>query len=121
MLQLWTMQIGQWRRARDQGIQMLDITVKSGLHVFAPEPSVLWAYKRGETSWDEYVVAFEAKMRQSIIDYPKHWDTFAKKERVALACYCAAGENCHRHLLVPLITHHLAQFPVEVAFHGELK
>lgn len=122
MLQLWTMQLGHWRLARDRDIQVLDITVKSGLHVFAPEPAVLWAYKRGETSWGEYVLRFNEKMARSQTEYPKHWETFARKERVALACYCAKGQNCHRHLLVPLITNYLGEHhAVEIAFNGELE
>jgi len=103
-VELYTISLSQWRKARDRGITLIDITVKSGLRVFAPEDAVLWAYKRGEVSDEDYTELYLKRLQEQFRASPEVFEQFLMNEGpVAVACYCAAGKFCHRHVFVPFI------------------
>lgn len=117
---LWTIQLSNWRLAKQQDVFLLNTTAKSGLQPFAPEYSNVMAYKRGELTEQEYTVRYWEKMQLSQQQYPKHWARLKHYPRVAVACYCRAGAFCHRHLFVELAKTYLEQAGHTVILKGEL-
>lgn len=103
-MELYTVALSQWRKAKERQIELIDITVKSGLLVFAPDPSVLWAYKRNEVSDDEYTDLYLKRLREQLWAHPEDFQKFLENEGpVAVACYCRAGKFCHRHIFAPFM------------------
>lgn len=103
-MDLYTISLSQWRKAKDLQIELFDITVKSGFKLFAPEDAVLWAYKRGEVSDDQYTDLYLERLRNNFRASPEGFRTFLEREgKTAVACYCPAGKFCHRHLFVSFI------------------
>lgn len=117
---IWTMQISNWRMAREHQIAMLDITVKSGIQAFAPSWENLRAYKDGQLSQSEYTMRYYQKVLENSGRCKSDWDDLTKNRSVALACYCRVGEYCHRHLFAPLAIAHLQSLGHRVVFRGEL-
>ncbi|MCY1349219.1 hypothetical protein D9M68_18260 [compost metagenome] len=103
-MELYTIAIPQWRKAKAKDIEVFDITVKSGFEPFAPEPSVLWAYKRGEVSDELYTELYLKRLREQFRASPEVFESFLQRPGpIAASCYCTAGKFCHRHLFVQFI------------------
>lgn len=119
-IHVWTMQMAQWRLAREMDVHVLDITVMSGIKAFAPEWWALRGYQRKEISEEEYTRLYHARMHDSKIKAPRSWESLFKRPRVALACYCKAGVFCHRLLFKDLMQEHLKQHHVKMIDEGEL-
>ncbi|MNP89187.1 hypothetical protein D3C85_15910 [compost metagenome] len=104
MLTLYTIAIPQWRKAKELGIELFDITVKSGFEPFAPYKDVLYAYKRGEVDDDQYTEIYLKKLREHFRASPEDFEDFLKREgKFAVACYCKAGKFCHRHIFITFV------------------
>lgn len=123
VIEIWTMQLGQWRKARARDIHVLNITAmgSGGIDAFAPDPDEVTRYKRGETSEDDYTDLYLARMKRTKILQPEKWAQLNKMERVAVACYCRRGVFCHRHLFTPLMKENLVERGYEVVLHGEIE
>lgn len=119
-IELYTVQLAQWRIAKAKGIKLLDATVKSGSHVFAPHESDLYAYKQEVIGPEEYTRRYTEKMRQSWLQHRPIWDTLQNAPKLAIACYCKPGAFCHRHLLLNFIEAHLKRLGHEVVKMGEI-
>lgn len=99
-MELWTIQIAQWRKLQGTGIELIDTTVKSQLHKpFAPTWDLVMGYKSGEFSEAFYREQYIELMRHSYRSNPDYWLTFLTKDKIALGCMCRAGQFCHRHIL----------------------
>lgn len=118
--QVWTMQISNWRYARQQEIPMLDITVKSGIQAFAPTWENLREYKAGNMSQTEYSHRYYRKVLGTVGSHARDWERLQENKKFALACYCRAGEYCHRHLFAVLAVTYLQSIGQRVQFMGEL-
>lgn len=100
----YTIAIPQWRLAKAREIELFDITVKSGDQRFAPEAKVLWAYKRGEVTDEEYTTLYRDKLTKLLHrDHTAFQGLFQVTEDKAVACYCRAGKFCHRHIWVDFV------------------
>jgi len=100
-MDVYTIAIPQWRKARDRGIELFDITVKSGFEPFAPYKDVLYAYKRGEVTDDQYTEIYLKKLTERFREAPEDFQGFLERTGpLAVACYCTAGKFCHRHLFI---------------------
>lgn len=119
-IDIWTIQLGQWRLAKEKDIFLLDTTAKSGVKAFAPDFDKVMAYKAGKLSEEEYTKFYLAKMELSKQRYPNGWDSLTKRPRIALACYCRAKVFCHRHLFAQLAKDYLESRNIEVVLRGEL-
>ncbi len=99
-MDLYTFQLPSTTTLTQSVDWVIDTTVKSGLHVFAPEWEWVMQSKAGTLPWSEYTRLYDAKMRDS---YRTHYDVWLKviqTPTVAIGCYCRAGHlQCHRHLL----------------------
>ena len=120
-MKLYTMQLGQWRKAKAAGIPLLDVTVKSGDARLAPTWGLLAAYKAGEVNNEQYTVAFKETLRVRYKDDYARWLEIANMESVALACYCKGGEFCHRLLLVDMLAGFCKQHQIPFEYLGELQ
>lgn len=98
-MRVWTIQMAQHRKAKSEGIHLFDITLKSGDPFFAPTAELLRAYKNSFITAAEYTEIFQKLMRERYQEDKDHWLKLFQFDEVALACYCPAGEFCHRHLI----------------------
>ena len=112
--------MGQHRLAKAKGIFLLDSTAMSGIQQFAPEFRFVKMYKRGEITEEAYTDLYHTKMAESQLRYPKYWDNIANKKQVAIACYCKAGQFCHRILLIELIIDYYKKKGIEAVYMGEI-
>jgi len=119
-VEIWTLQLSKWRVARDNGIDTLDITAKSGVSAFAPDFNNVMAYKRNELTEDEYTVRYLERMEMTRREAPQVWATLKDCKRVALLCYCRKDQFCHRHIFSHLMKNYLAEHDIPSVLHGEL-
>lgn len=118
---IFTLQMSGWRYARDLNIPYYDITAKSGNKLFAPDWDNLMAYKRGEMNNEEYSRRYYEKVVPTMRTHTEEWDKLAESKTFAFACYCKAGEFCHRYLFAMLYVDYLKSHGAVVEFKGELK
>ena len=103
-MQLSTIQIAQHRLLKDTGIEFIDTSVKTGNNsIFAPTWAMVTGYKNGTISKAEYTDQYRARMVSSWQTNRTLWKEVIAKEKVAIGCYCAPGEFCHRLLLKDIL------------------
>lgn len=119
-MELWTIQMGKWRKAKAQEIEIFDITLKSGNRFFAPSPDLFTRTRAGLVSPEQYVEQFHALMRERWRDYPQGWDSLFQHDRVALACYCPNGAVCHRYLIKDYALKVALRRGIDVTYLGEI-
>lgn len=90
------------------------------MSAFAPDFANVMAYKRGEMSEAEYTVQYKHRMRQSLSTEPEKWEQLKEHKEVALACYCASGQFCHRHLFADMMARYLEKEGFKVVQMGEV-
>ena len=124
-MDIYTSSLSNWRRIKAFGIDIVDITAKSGFHWFAPEYEYVMQYKNGLMTQEQYTELYIAKMRQSFRQYHANWVLLKHKKDVAFVCYCRYEENghrvfCHRHIFVDLLSKYLTKEGVPHVLKGEL-
>jgi ribA/ribD-fused uncharacterized protein len=118
--QLWTIQMSKAKKIEDKEIHLLDVTAKLGIPEFAPHMSDVMLYKSGNLSKEQYTGIYLRKMRDSRTNHPAVWKTLLKHHKVAVVCFCTAGEFCHRHLFVKDHKRYLESKGYKVELMGEL-
>lgn len=103
-MKMWRTQLGLWRVAKKKGIELIDITAKSGDSTFAPDWSTVDKYKKSKKTVDDiavFVVRYYEKLTATLrIDESKFRELLAKDE-VVVACYCKqCDEFCHTQVFV---------------------
>jgi hypothetical protein len=120
-MDIYTIAIPQWRKAKANSVELFDITVKSGFEPFAPEASVLWAYKRGEVSDDQYTELYLTRLRALFRASPEVFEEFLSRPGpIAVACYCTAGKFCHRHIFLAFIREIAEDNNYDISYLGEI-
>jgi uncharacterized protein YeaO (DUF488 family) len=114
-MKIFTAQMSKYKNKADA----LDITVKSGDKNFAPSWEIVSGWKKGEISWEEYTRQYIEMMRASYRRDPEHWHALLRRNEITLLCYCPAGENCHRFILVELLQKLGKKLGIEVEYGGE--
>lgn len=113
-MELWTAQY------RYPGPHRLDITVKGQDpfgKLFAPTWEMVSTYhKSGRTDNDKqiYVEKYHYAILNVIKRNPGAWGKLLAMPHVVLVCFCAAGEFCHRHLLVYYLQEYGAKYNGEI-------
>jgi hypothetical protein len=126
-MEIWTIQLGQWRLAKQLDIPLVDTTYASGLihnniRWLAPTGELLGNYKSGCINASGYQQIYLNLMRGRWSTDPEWFINFCRQhERVALACYCGAGDFCHRLLLVDIFRNICVKYNIPFVYHGELK
>ena len=104
MLSVYTVQISVAHRlGLTKELRYLDITVKSGDKAFAPTWKMVMGYKEGTLSLEDYTEEYYRLMRESYRRNRQRWDEIIGMDEVILACYCRAGDFCHRYLLKDML------------------
>jgi len=116
---VWTAQIAKHRRAKALGVFFLDSTAMSGNKAFAPEMRNVLRYKNNELDEEDYTKLYVAKMRHSVMTKNSEWEKLLGHDKFIIACYCRAGNFCHRHILLDLFTKYAATQDTEVINMGE--
>lgn len=119
-LELYTVQLGNWRKANARGIILVDTTVKSGEPAFAPTWDMVLGHKNGTLSDDEYTARYKAMMEHSMHVNPAQWNELLNQTVVALACYCSPGKFCHRHLLREIVLKEADRRGITAHHRGEI-
>ena len=104
-MKLYTISMSQWRKAKSMDVELVDITVKSGIKAFAPESALVRLYKEGGISEEHYTQLYEKRIRNELVERPEVFQVLLDKDTsIALACYCKAGTFCHRHLFIDILS-----------------
>ena len=98
MLSLYTSRIGKYN-----GLDAVDVTVKSGDKRFAPLWEDLMRFKNGEINWEEYQHIYKDRMRASYRKNRTAWEELLTRHEATLLCYCPLPEHCHRLILVEIL------------------
>lgn len=121
-MELFTVQVGKWRQARNRGIALVDTTVKSGNSIFSPTWDMVLGHKSGSVSDEEYTRLYRERMSTSWKAHKPEWQAFLRMtEPVAIACYCKAGHFCHRYLLRDLLKELCERQNIPFLYYGELE
>ena len=121
----YTIAIPQWRKAKALGIELMDITVKSGDQRFAPFDDVLWAYKRGQVTDEDYTTIYQGKLQSLLRSDPSAIEALldpeaGETESRAVACYCTAGKFCHRHIWIDFMRDVAEDNGIHFEYCGEI-
>lgn len=123
-MKLMTTQVAKWRKVKAPAL-FVDTSIKTGNAYLAPTWVLLTEYKGGLISPEEYEERFKniIKMRwNSYSDFRQLVANMAYKEETqVLGCYCAAGEFCHRHLLVEFFQRYCEARDIPFEYLGELQ
>lgn len=120
---VYTTQISKWRAVKEKGVALIDTTVKSGLTMFAPTWDIVLGVKSGKITEAQYLEVYHRLMDDSVVSRKASWDKFINKYRgqaIALACYCPAGNFCHRHPLKKILFQQCALRGVKCEDMGEI-
>lgn len=126
-MEVYTIQLGQWRLAKELGIPLIDTTYRSGIihqniRWLAPTGELLGNYKSGLASPCDYQQIYLNIMRARWSQDPQWFIDFCRQyDKVALACYCGAGQFCHRLLLVDIFRNICIKYNIPFTYAGELK
>lgn len=120
---IYTLQLSKWRLAKAKGILAIDITVKSGINLFAPDWDFLMAYKnspKGPDDEEAYRVAYIAKLNRGYRENPQAFLELFQHELLVVMCYCPEGVFCHRHLFVTALQQMARKLNLPFLAGGEL-
>lgn len=112
----WTIQLGKWRKAKAQGIEVIDISRKSGISAFAPSPSLLATWRVIKLQMHDgdpdnqraYTERYMAEMRLSWVENRSIWVDLIERvisgeTEMAFSCYCGADSFCHRKIFINIL------------------
>lgn len=120
-MNIYTIQIGKWRKAKALGFEVLNTTVMNGDSRLSPSWDLLRAWQKNEVTEEEYRTEYFWLMRESFKANREFWLELAGKETLVLGCYCAPGCFCHRLELVEILTKFLKSLGKEVKYCGEIE
>ena len=121
-MKLYTIQLGKWRKAVAMGVPLLDVSLRSGNHMFAPDAQLLHDYKAPPgIDTVEYTLRFKELMRERLPYMHDEWLTQINKPTLAIACYCGPDDFCHRKILIGLFEGVCRQQGVEFEYCGEIR
>ncbi len=120
-MRVFTMQMGKRYEAQKRGIRVVDTTVKTSDRLFSPTWALVLGYKNGEISEEDYARQYRQMMRESWMRHRVRWEEVLRSEEwMALACYCPAGEFCHRLLLKDIFQELCGKLNIPFEYYGEL-
>ena len=98
-MEIYTIQMGKWRRAKELGIEFIDTTWRNGNVAFSPIKEIVHGIKYSGLSQEEYTRRYNEILDVKQVEHQAEWDRVVRLERVVVACMCRAGVFCHRHNL----------------------
>lgn len=118
-MKLYTFQIAKWRKLKADDIPYIDTTFKTGNPIFAPTKKMVFGYKYGDLSEEEYTEMYISMMRESMRTHKEEWLKLLDMEVVAVGCYCPDGKFCHRKLLVYVLERITRNMGIDFEYLGE--
>ena len=75
------------------------------VYALSPSPKLLFSYKKGEKTWNEFMWAFidEIRRNDTSVEAIQALNDASKSEDITLLCYEKSGRPCHRHLVRDLV------------------
>lgn len=119
-MQLWTIQLARHRLLKGTDIELVNITLASGMAVFAPTPELLGNYKRGRVDDDGYRRVFRRLCWERMSTHAADWDALVDMDKVAIACYCPADKFCHRYEMIAPLEWRCQQRGIPFEYCGEI-
>ena len=119
-MELFTIQLSQWRIAKQLAIPLLDTTVKTGEKTFSPTWNLVTRIKAGAIDENAYRAEYFDIMRQSYVKNTLRWHEVVTMDKVAIACYCPPNCFCHRHLLKEIFEKVCMRQGLPFLYSGEL-
>lgn len=117
---IYTIQLGYAYIARDHGLEVVDITVKSGIQAFAPTWEMVWDWKNGQLTKDEHTQLYLDILRGTWKTHWSDWEYLIHANQIALGCYCRPGKFCHRHILADTLSKVREKYSIESKNYGEI-
>jgi hypothetical protein len=87
----------------------MDITIKSGIEMFAPNWLMVARLKKGNLSKENFDQQYRFIMKRRIKARPEIFKEILELDEFVIKCYCLAGEFCHRYLFTSILKD-LAEF-----------
>ena len=103
-MKIFTFQTALWRQVDQCNVPRIDISWKIGEKLFAPEPDLLFAYKRGEVDEATYSRRYREILQQRFDQNPIPFLKLSAYDTVAFNCFCSGAGFCHRFLFVEFLT-----------------
>lgn len=123
-MRAYTIQMGKWRKAKAQGVPLLDATVKSGHTEVAPTWDMVRLIKDavGDITTNEvrYTALYNAMLAESYKNNREWWDNLLSMNEVCIGCYCKACTFCHRHLIIKFLRQLCEMRGIEFIYGGEI-
>jgi uncharacterized protein YeaO (DUF488 family) len=118
-MELYTIQMAQWRRCAPLGILFVDTTFKKET-AFSPTKHMVHSYKYGSMSQEEYTELYNALLSETQETSPHEWKALFEQDKVAIGCMCRAGVFCHRHLCKDKILAYAEEHGLPCVYMGEI-
>lgn len=85
-----------------KGESRVDITVKTGIKIFAPTWDMVNKIKNKQITQEEYAKQYYELMRTSYGKNKNEWGRFLRNDRLVFVCFCPKDSFCHRYLLAEI-------------------
>jgi uncharacterized protein YeaO (DUF488 family) len=118
-MEIYTIQMSQWRLCEPLGIKFIDTTFKKET-AFSPTKEMVHGYKYGSVSQEEYSERYNAILNQTQETNPEEWEALFEYAKVAIACMCRPGVFCHRHLCVAKVLTYAQERGHHCVYMGEI-
>lgn len=122
-MELYTSSLYNRSVVEAQGLELMDVTIKTGAGWLAPDWGFLREYldsDKGVEAEVRYTKQYLEKMRESFRRYPSRWRGLLSKDRLCIGCYCHPGKFCHRLILVDLLGKVAKQWDIPFHYQGEI-
>lgn len=119
VVEVYTIQMARWRVLKNTGIEIIDITLKSGDRRFAPDSQLFNDYRYNGLSDQDYKDRFTNLMRQRYRQDPYLFDELLGRDKIALACFCGGDKPCHRYLVEDMMSKVAKSRNINYEYKGE--
>ena len=84
-----------------EGDDRIDVSVQGGYFIFVPPKKLLFDYRLGNITENQFQKAYIEFLENSYIYQRYTWDTILSEKRIVLVCTCNLdGKACHRYVIV---------------------
>lgn len=120
-MQLYTAKLTSSGDIEKLGLKLLDITVLSGVSIYAPKWDMLKKYKSGKMDPEEYTELYLSLMRDSYSKNKEKWLELFTNKNLVLGCYCNPGDFCHRNIMVHILHQIAKKENFNVTYRGDIE
>jgi hypothetical protein len=86
------------------GDDRVDVSFNGGSFVFAPPRPLLFEYRLGRMSPEQFQAEYRRFLEGSFMQHMHNWDILLASVSIVLVCSCNADDaSCHRHVLIDFL------------------